>query len=236
LFDIEILMQAGEGPSAVQSSLREMPANLASIGEPYSLPWRLLDIVQMARARVTLAEGNAAISLVTVQELMHRWDTIGLVRGSIRTRLLAAAAHTRLGAERDANRLIFEALEMAYRTGHLRVLLDERMVLAASLTSFLQSASARTASTQLREWTNGLLRRLDIDEHAARSTPNSILSACERDVLISLTRGQTNKMIALTCGITAYTVKHHLRHVYRKLKVRRRVQAIEEARRRALIP
>ena len=233
---IEILMQAGEGPSAAQSSLRELPADLASIGEPDSLPWRLLDIVQMARARVTLAEGNASLSLVTVQELMQRWDTIGLVRGSIRTRLLAAAAHTRLGAERDANQLIFEALDMAHRTRHLRVLLDERMVLATSLTSFLQSASARAASTQLREWTNGLLRRLDVDEHTARSTPNSILSARERDVLIGLTRGKTNKMIALTCGITTNTVKHHLRHVYRKLKVRRRVQAIEEARRRALIP
>lgn len=50
--------------------------------------------------------------------------------------------------------------------------------------------------------------------------------------MIATSQGHTNKVIARTFGITVNTVKHHLRHVYRKLKVKRRVQAVDEARNR----
>jgi len=161
---------------------------------------------------------------------------MGLVRGSIRARLIAAAALTRLGNEEAAFSRISEAMHLAHQTLHLRVLLDERTLLAAMLTHFLQGSMSRTAFAPLLEWIVLIRRRLESEQRTA--VPGSLLplSARERDVLIGLSQGHTNKIIARAYGITVNTVKHHLRHVYKKLKVQRRMQAVEEARRRSLVP
>jgi NarL family two-component system response regulator LiaR len=51
-----------------------------------------------------------------------------------------------------------------------------------------------------------------------------VLSEREQEVAILAVQGMTNKEIAVQLGINAKTVKTHLQNVFRKLKVRRRVQ------------
>lgn len=51
-----------------------------------------------------------------------------------------------------------------------------------------------------------------------------VLSEREQEVAILAVRGMTNQEIAVQLGISAKTVKTHLQNVFRKLKVRRRVQ------------
>jgi HD-GYP domain-containing protein (c-di-GMP phosphodiesterase class II) len=57
------------------------------------------------------------------------------------------------------------------------------------------------------------------DELPAGLTPR------ELDVLLALTRGQTNQMIAEGLGIAAKTVGHHVQHIYEKADVRSRAAA-----------
>jgi len=232
---IEIMLQTGRDPSQAQILAEELPASLSAIGEMDILPWRLIDAVMMARARVFLSRGDATSTLELTRELAARWDEAGLARGSIRARTLAAAASARLGDE-NTDILTLQAIELAQRTRHVRVLLDERALLATLLTRYLKGDTGQKSTASLQEWTAGVIRRLDAEERTSMAGPAMTLSARERDVLIGLSQGHTNKMIALACGITSNTVKHHLRRVYAKLKVRRRVQAVEEARRRSLIP
>ena len=57
----------------------------------------------------------------------------------------------------------------------------------------------------------------------------------QRDILILLVDGMTNKLIAEALGITVGTVKQHLKSLYKRLNVQNRTQAIRVARSMGLI-
>jgi DNA-binding CsgD family transcriptional regulator len=61
------------------------------------------------------------------------------------------------------------------------------------------------------------------------------LSARQRTILELVAQGQSNKQIGRTLGISPETVKTHLEHVYGKLAVERRAQAIARAKDLALL-
>jgi DNA-binding NarL/FixJ family response regulator len=63
------------------------------------------------------------------------------------------------------------------------------------------------------------------DNHAIRSE----LSAREREVLLLLTTGATNREIAEALHVSAETVKKHAAALYRKLGVRNRTEAAQLA-------
>jgi two-component system, NarL family, response regulator DegU len=65
--------------------------------------------------------------------------------------------------------------------------------------------------------------------------PSQPLSAREMEVLVQLTRGQSNKEIAVTLGISHQTVKNHVTAVLRKLGVEDRTQAAVYALRRGWV-
>ena len=62
------------------------------------------------------------------------------------------------------------------------------------------------------------------------------ISTREAEVLSLLALGHSNQEIAERLYVSANTVKTHLRHLYDKLEVSRRGQAVERARRLGLVP
>lgn len=62
------------------------------------------------------------------------------------------------------------------------------------------------------------------------------ISARELEVLDFLARGHSNKEIAKALFVSPNTVKTHLAHLYQKLEVSRRTQAVQKARALHLIP
>jgi LuxR family maltose regulon positive regulatory protein len=71
------------------------------------------------------------------------------------------------------------------------------------------------------------------DIPAASAGPG--LTARERAILELVAQGQSNKEIGRALGISPETVKTHLEHVYGKLAVERRAQAIARAKDLALL-
>lgn len=69
----------------------------------------------------------------------------------------------------------------------------------------------------------------------ASRTPDSDLSAREREVLSLLARGRTNKEIASQLGITEATVKCHVSVILMRLQVSDRTQAVITALQRGLV-
>jgi DNA-binding NarL/FixJ family response regulator len=60
-------------------------------------------------------------------------------------------------------------------------------------------------------------------------TPDSLLTAKEREVLASLAAGRSNQEIAEALFVTRATVKTHLAHIYAKLEAKDRHEAIARA-------
>ena len=65
---------------------------------------------------------------------------------------------------------------------------------------------------------------LDRDAHEATSKTNDILTERQMMVVEALCQGMANKQIAYELGMSEHTVKVHLRHIMRKLKVRNRTE------------
>ena len=64
----------------------------------------------------------------------------------------------------------------------------------------------------------------------ALSPEEIVLTPRESDVLQLLARGRSNKQIAATLGVSEKTVRNHITHIYAKLEVENRAQAIVLAR------
>ena len=69
----------------------------------------------------------------------------------------------------------------------------------------------------------------------AERTPDSNLSARERQVLLLVAKGQSNKEIAAALGITEATVKCHVSVILARLNAADRTQAVVNALRRGLV-
>jgi DNA-binding CsgD family transcriptional regulator len=71
--------------------------------------------------------------------------------------------------------------------------------------------------------------------HACSSLLVRPLSPRQLAVLRELATGKSNKAIGKALGLSPETVKHHLKHVFERLGVNKRNQAIEEARGREIL-
>jgi len=55
------------------------------------------------------------------------------------------------------------------------------------------------------------------------------LTPREREILTSLSRGNSTKLIAIECGITFETVRSHIKKIYEKLHVHSQTEAVSKA-------
>ena len=65
--------------------------------------------------------------------------------------------------------------------------------------------------------------------------PGTPLSARERDVLVLMAQGSTNREIATVLHLSPHTVKEHASSLYRTLDVRNRAEAVARAERLGLV-
>ena len=64
---------------------------------------------------------------------------------------------------------------------------------------------------------------------APEAAPHTPLSRRETDVLVRMAAGQSNDEIAETLFLSPHTVKQHTSAIYRKLGVRKRIEAVRRA-------
>jgi DNA-binding CsgD family transcriptional regulator len=72
--------------------------------------------------------------------------------------------------------------------------------------------------------------------HSAQLSGRDKLTARERDVLAMISQGCSNKQIARTFAISPETVKSHVKHIFLKLTVSTRAEAVSRAGLLGLLP
>lgn len=80
------------------------------------------------------------------------------------------------------------------------------------------------------------MRRHAVDARTDRVVSDSLLTRRESAILELISRGGTYAKVAQALGLSVGTVQTHIKHIYAKLSVHSRTEAIIEAQRRGLIP
>ena len=186
---------------------------------------RAREVEQMAVSRVliALADPGAALSLLrplqqAAEAAGRRWHVIRILA----LRALATAAQDDLNGALAA---LDEALSLAETEGFVRSFVDEGEPIAKLLRRALSRSSVPSYAARL-------LAAFDKEPQPNRFSQDILvepLTAREMDVLRLIVAGLSNPEIADELFIAISTVKSHVNHIYGKLGVSNRVEAVTQA-------
>jgi LuxR family maltose regulon positive regulatory protein len=174
--------------------------------------------------RLLLAQGRLADARRWLARLERFTQERGLYRWLITIHILQALTAERSGDRSAAGELLSRAVEIAAPQDYFRAFLDEDEQVTALLPDVRRVAPS---------FVSQLLDYAAISAPRRDSRPQPLiepLSERELEVLRLIAAGLSNAEIAQELIITVGTVKRHINHIYGKLDVRSRTQAIAKAR------
>ena len=112
-----------------------------------------------------------------------------------------------------------------------KVLMGECVISPDMLTKFVTAFRSKAPAPKLLDES---LAPVDPTEELAVDSAMDSLSVREREILVLIARGDSNKLIARELDIAETTVKVHVQHIFRKLNLNSRVQVAVYAAARGL--
>jgi LuxR family maltose regulon positive regulatory protein len=192
-----------------------------------------LDYVTLARiliARGRLQRNSAALvqalSLldhlrdIAVSRYLHGWHR--------ETQVLTALALQAQGKIRQALFILGPMLAQAEAEGYVRLFADEGQPMAYLLAQIADFTLA--SSDYIRQIQAALIPTKWTPADLARQPILDPLSSREKEVLQLVAEGCSNQQIAQQLVISQHTVKLHIKHIFAKLIVTNRTQAVAHAR------
>jgi LuxR family maltose regulon positive regulatory protein len=178
-----------------------------------------------------------AYSLLDVHNYFARQErfaeTHALVGWLVEIWIVRALMYQVEGRVEEAHHMIHAALSASAQRGYFRIFLDEGILLRP----LLELAESRLKDNDLSAFVKRLLEAMPGESAKGKINlvDEKILSDRELEVLGILAAGQTYKDIGRGLFLSLNTVEFHIKSIYRKLSVNRRVEAIEKAREMKLI-
>jgi LuxR family transcriptional regulator, maltose regulon positive regulatory protein len=193
---------------------------------------------RIAIARVLLAEGRIDEAVDVLEELLVDVRSAGMKAYEMVLLTLLALASERRGDTGLALDHLRAALALAEVEGFVRVFIDEGPPMAALLRRLIQeSRDDGDASNGGPEGYAGrMLERFVLESpRSINAAPPQVpgieaLSDREVEVLSLVAEGRSNAEIASELYLSVGTVKAHVHHIFGKLLVRNRSQAVARAR------
>jgi LuxR family transcriptional regulator, maltose regulon positive regulatory protein len=198
----------------------------AELAQAHQLP--------ISQARVNLARGDPSTALAVLEPLRRQADAQGWADERFKVRVLQAVAHHAHGENNKAVHLLGDALALAEPGGFIRTFVDE----GVSMARLLSEAAAHGV---MPDYAARLLVVLEAEAQMSEDrsylpsapTAQSLtepLSQRELEVLQLIAQGLSNREISERLFLALITVKGHNRNIFRKLRVRRRTEAVARAR------
>jgi ATP/maltotriose-dependent transcriptional regulator MalT len=187
----------------------------------------------LAHCRVSWAETPSREAAAKFRRLYHRTvERRGLYAGCRLTVELAGMLAS-IGETEEADALFFQAIRSGAAAGLHQIFLERREAIGLLLRRAYERADVPgSADRKLLPLIGSLLSRWDVRHAVGRpaATASDALTARECDLLRWISRGMPNKQIARVLDISPETVKSHLKHIFLKLAVSTRADAVSKAR------
>jgi LuxR family transcriptional regulator, maltose regulon positive regulatory protein len=212
--------------------------------EDYLSYSRILERITMAR--ILLAQNKTGEALEFLEELLEAAESKERMWHVIEILMLQALAFEARGETERALAALERSLALAEPEGYVRTFVDEGAPMAALLAKLLKERrEGRTVERSgASPWyVDRLLTQILAGAASQGRSPRGTdgspllepLSERELEVLRLVAEGLSNREIAQRLFVSVGTVKAHVSHVYGKLLVRSRTQAVARARELQLI-
>jgi LuxR family maltose regulon positive regulatory protein len=191
-------------------------------------PSILREVEWVILARLHLARHEPDKALSVLEELYQTAESSGRMGVVIEILALRALAYHMQGNVIRALSDLEKALSLAQPEGYVRIFADEGPPMADLLLKRLEAHSEGPSTGYVHALLAALGR--PIAAPSAASPPlNEALSEREIEVLRLLSAGLSNQEIADQLVVAISTVKWHIYHIFNKLDVRSRMQAVIRA-------
>ncbi len=195
-----------------------LPCDASALLDLDGQSWRRMEALSCARIMLLAEQDDLRAAGELANALFATASGRGLTRTALRGLSLSMAVAHRAGQEERALARLVEFLRLSRDVDYVRPLVSQgevsrsllRRLLDRNLDADVQSA-AEAALSHLGESRAGASREF---------TPREV------DVLTEVRRGRRNKEIASALGITDGGVRYHLKNIYRKTGVSRRLEAV----------
>ncbi|MDX1416399.1 MAG: LuxR C-terminal-related transcriptional regulator [Candidatus Promineifilaceae bacterium] len=174
------------------------------------------------RARVYLATEQYEEALELLMGLQEQVEAAGRTRSLLQTLVLRSLAHQTLNDTPQALNALKRALKLSQTGGFIRIFVDEGRPLARLLRIALRENINPDYIGQLLACFSEPTTTKVTGEYALVE----LLSERELEVLRLIAAGLSNQEIAQELVIAVSTVKSHINHIYGKLEVKSRTQAV----------
>ncbi len=182
------------------------------------LGWRHKVTALFSCARYLKAIGLFEKAIATVDQGIEDADHLDVVLIRVRGNVLKASILESAGRREEALAVLEIAIVDAARIDCARVFAMD--VSNRLLSEAVSSVLDKTKAPAVRVFAGRL----------AFVSAQNLFSAREEEVLQAIAMGRSNKEIARDLDLTDNTIKFHLRNIYRKLGVKKRVPAVQKAR------
>ena len=188
------------------------------------------EIEQTAVARTLIVLDRADEALNLLASLLQAAQAAGRTAHVIKVRVLQALAFQVQGNDGQALPALGHALSLAEPEGYVRTFVDEGEPMARLLRQALAEGVAPSYVSKLLAAFGESARPAPPATQALDAQPLvEPLTERELEVLRLIAAGLSNAEIARELVIAVSTVKSHINHIYGKLDVRSRVQAVAKA-------
>lgn len=188
----------------------------------------------LGRAYIASAEERFEDAILILNRLRSEFDSVHNRHLALRVETYAATVKFRAKRIAEALETFGDIVTVFARAGIYQPILDEGKEIGPLLAAFQDSAERAGSGQELMSYLSNLSaawrsRYQSEPQQTPASAIAEALSPREGDILKLIGEGLSNKEIARNLAIAPETVKSHIKHIFTKLNVERRAQAVSRA-------
>jgi LuxR family maltose regulon positive regulatory protein len=229
---IDILCRSGETAEAARLATKIGLRRAADSVMPRPRVTRARAALAYAWTSLARAQGRSADAIKVARKWRNLTEAAGAVRDALRWSVRLTVLLQRAGDETGARRELHRANGIVVTTGLTQVFAEERESLAPLLDTLVQgmpvAAAEEAAAAKIA--TPLPARPHHKATHSPRM-PEGSLSPREIEILTLVGDGLSNAEIGQRLSLVEGSVKWHLQRIYDKIGTRRRLVAVDRARR-----